>query len=129
MKPYSILLALLWLVTTATDLWGLAYAQHPLFVIKGLGTVVLFTLSLAGCIQLAWGRALVRFAPGQWRMVYQATLALGAFYVLLKNFGELLGVATMSGPTNIFQLGLDFLPYLLFAIPIIVLEHELNKEH
>ncbi|MBU1003882.1 MAG: hypothetical protein KKE73_15330 [Proteobacteria bacterium] len=127
MKPYSILLLVLWLTTSFTDLWSLAYASHHLFVIKSIATVVLFTLCLAGCIQLAWGKTLLRFAPGQWRMVYQATLAIGAFYVMLKNFGDLMGVATMSGPINIFQIGLDFLPYLLFAIPVIVLEHELNK--
>ncbi|BBD09713.1 hypothetical protein [Desulfovibrio ferrophilus] len=128
MKPYSILLAVLWLTTSFTDLWSLAYASHPLFVLKSIGTVVLFTLCLMGCLQLAWGRIFIRFAPGQWRMTYQGTLTMGAFYVLLKNFGDVLGVATMAGDTSIFQIGLDFLPYLLFAIPIIVLEHELNKE-
>lgn len=127
MKPYSILLILLWLSTTFTELWSIAYATNVLFVLKSLGAVVLFTLCMAGCLQLAWNRRLVRFTTPQWRMTYQATLALGAFAVLLKNFGEVLGVAMEPVPTGLMQIGMDFLPYLLFAIPVIILEHELSR--
>ena len=124
MKAYSVLLAVLWVVTVFTDIWGLAYARHVLFVIKGVGTPVLFTLGLAGCVELAWGRRLVRFDAVRWRMAYQATLIMGGFYVMLKNYGDLLGVPTFAGEAGLMQLGLDFLPYLLFAIPLILLEHK-----
>ena len=127
MKPYSILLVVLWAVTTFTDIWSLAYAPHILFAIKSVGTPVLFTLCMAGCVQLAWDRRLVRFSAGQWRTTYQATLAMGGFYVVLKNFGDVLGVPTFAGDAGLLQLGLDFLPYLLFAVPVILLKHELKK--
>lgn len=127
MKPYAVLLAVLWAVTTFTDIWSLAYAQHFLFVVKGLGTPVLFTLCLAGCVELAWGWRLARLAPGRWRATYRATLAMGVFYVLLKDFGDLLGVPAMAGEPNLLQIGLDFLPYLLFAVPVVILVHEKEK--
>lgn len=127
MRPYCVLLGILWLVTTFTDIWSLAYVRHLAFAVKGVGTPVLFTLCLAGCVELAWGRRLVRFDALRWRMTYQATLLMGGFYVMLKNYGELLGVPTFSGEASLLQVGLDFLPYMLFAIPVILLEHEMKK--
>lgn len=128
MKAYSVLLGVLWLVTTFTDIWSLAYVRHVAFAVKGVGTPVLFTLCLAANVELAWRRRIVKFDTLRWRMTYQATLLMGGFYVILKNYGELLGVPTFSGDAGLLQLGLDFLPYLLFAIPVILLEYERKKE-
>jgi len=127
MKLYTILLGLLWLSVTLRDLWSVAFATHPLFVLRAIGTAVLFTLCLAGCLELAWRRRLVRFSSVQWRMTYQATMAMGVFTVLLRHFGYLLGIADGQSAATLTAIGMDVLPFVLFAIPVILLEHERNS--
>lgn len=127
MKPYAILLAVLWLASVAVDFWTLTASLPLAFALKSLADIVLFTLCLLVAVELAFSRVLVTLSTPQLRLVYNATLFVGGAHVMLNNFGDLLGVPSPVGDTSILQIGLDFLPYLLFSIPAIVLEHERKK--
>ncbi|WP_461209716.1 hypothetical protein [Desulfocurvus sp. DL9XJH121] len=128
MKGYSLLLAVLWAVTVFRDIWSLAYAQHVFFAVRAVGATVLFTLCLAGALELGWGLRLARLRPSQWRLAYLGCLGLGALHVLAGVHGELLGLPAPEAGPSLLRMGLNFLPYLLFAIPVIILEHERNPK-
>jgi len=121
------LLGLLWLARVALDVLLAATLPHPFLLLICVGDVILFTLCLAGCIELGFGKRVVRLSRSQWRIVFNATLVLGGFYVMIKNYGELLNMPSLSGEGGLLQILLDFLPYLLFAVPVILLEHERKK--
>lgn len=127
MKPYAVLLGILWAVSLFWAFMLATSAPHPYLVMKSLGDIVLLSLCLAGCIELAFGKCVVKFTRSHWRMVFNGTLILGAMHVMLKNFGEAMGVPSFVGEGGILQILLDFLPYVLFAIPVIILEHERKK--
>ena len=127
MKFYAILLALLWLLRMAVSLSALLFGQHPAFMLNHALDLVLLTMAMAGAIQVGFGKIwLPRLTPNHWRMVSRATLLLGALSTLLYTQGERLDIPTPAGP-GLMNVVMIFMPYLLFAIPVIVLEHNLRK--
>lgn len=127
MKPYAVLLSILWLTNVVIAFWSLTASLPLAFALKNLGDIVLFTLCLLVCIELAFAKTIVSLSTPQLRLTYNATLFLGGAHVMMKNFGDMLGLPSPVGELNIFQIVLDFLPYVLFAIPVILLEHERKK--
>lgn len=125
MIGYFVLLCILYLVTVGTSLWALTQPLHSLFVVKDLGTIVLFSLCLRGCYGLVFKKTY--WIPEKWRIVFQGTLVLGVFTVILYGYGENLGVPSPAGAPTLIDLGLMYLPYLLFAIPVILYENTLKK--
>jgi len=128
MKLYFLLLSVLFLTRVVVSVWVLLSLPHYLVFLNHAADIVLFALCLAGCLDLAFKKRLVNFSQDKWRLTYQATLVLGAGSVLLTNYGHSLGVPSPAGSPGILTLGLIFLPYVLFAIPVIVHTHELKKE-
>ncbi|MDY7001164.1 MAG: hypothetical protein SVS15_05205 [Thermodesulfobacteriota bacterium] len=128
MKLYFIILSVLFLTRVLLSVWFLLSLPHYLVFLNHVGDIVLFTLCWAGALDLAFKKRLLNFSPDKWRLTYQATLVLGAGSVLLTKYGADLGVPSPAGSPGILTLGLIFLPYVLFAIPVIVHEHELKKE-
>ena len=127
MKFYAILLAVLWLLRTTISLWAMLTGQHPLLMLNHALDLVALTLALAGAVQMGFGKVLLpRFTAAHWRMVSRGTLLLGALSTLLYTHGDAVGVPSSAGP-GLMNVALIFLPYLLFAIPVIILEHELRK--
>ncbi len=127
MKFYAILLAVLWLTRMTVSLWALLTGQHPLLMLNHALDLIVLTLALAGAMQAGFGKILLpRFTAQHWRLVSRGTLLLGALSTMLYTHGEAVGVPSSAGP-GLMNVALVFLPYLLFAIPVIVLEFELRK--
>lgn len=98
------------------------------FFFNHLGDVILFTLCLAASFELGFGRKVLKsMDAGRWRLAGQATLALGVFQTFLYTLGESLGAPDLIPEPSLLDVGRLFLPYVLFAIPAIVLSHELAK--
>lgn len=108
--------------------WVMLSLPHYLVFLNHAADIVLFALCLTACLDLAFKKRLVNLSPDKWRLTYQATLVLGACSVLLTKYGDRLGVPSPAGSPDILTLGLIFLPYVLFAIPVIVYVYELKKE-
>lgn len=127
MKFYAVMLAVLWAMRMFISMWAMLQGQHPMLMLNHALDLVVLTLAMAGAVQLGFGKVfLPRFTTGHWRMVSRGTLLLGALSALLYTHGEAVGVPPSAG-AGLMQVALIFLPYLLFAIPVTVLEHELRK--
>lgn len=125
MKGYFVLLCVLYLATLFMSVWSLTNPLHVLVALKNALDIALFSICLAGCFGLAFKR--VYLEPTRWRLTYQATLTLGVFSVMLMGFGDRFGVPMPVGQPSLLELGLMFLPYLLFALPVILYEQALKK--
>lgn len=125
MKVYFVLLCLLYLATLAMSLWSLTNPLHVLVALKNALDVALFSICLVGCFGLAFRR--VYLEPTRWRVTYQATFTLGVFSVMLMGFGGRFGVPMPVGDPSLIELGLLYLPYLLFGIPVVLYERALRK--
>jgi hypothetical protein len=98
------------------------------FFFNHLADCVLFTLCLIASYELGFSRqALKSMNAGRWKLVGQATLALGVFQTFLYTLGERIGAPDLIPNPGILDALRLFLPYLLFAIPAIVHSHELTK--
>ncbi len=128
MKFYFILLAVLWLARMTVSVSSLLFGQHPLYMLNHALDLVALTLCLTGTLQLSFGKVLLpKFTPDHWRLLSRGTLLLGALSTLLYTHGDLVGVPATAGP-GLMGVAMVFIPYLLFSIPIIVLEHDLRKK-
>ena len=125
MKGYFFLLALLYIATMVMNIWSLTHSIPMLMALKNALDIVLFSLCLFGAYGLGFKREY--WVPARWRMTYQATLALGVFSVILMGFGERFGMPTPYTEPGIIQLVLMYLPYLLFALPVILYDNTLRK--
>ncbi len=125
MKTYFVLLAILYFGTLANSFIGLAFVAAPVMIAKIAADVALMGVCLWGCYGMAFGKRYLS-AP-KWRMIYQATLALGVATVLLYANGEVVGLPPMQG-IGLLHAGMIFLPYVLSAIPIILYEKELKEQ-
>lgn len=93
-----------------------------------LADVALFTLCLVASYEHGFSRQVLRrMDPRRWRMVGQATLALGVFQAFLFTRGEVLGAPVYLPDPGVLDLARLFLPYVLFAIPAIVHSSERAK--
>ncbi|NCC26037.1 MAG: hypothetical protein EOM25_12720 [Deltaproteobacteria bacterium] len=118
MKGYVVLLAVLYAAMAFVSGVRLLHPLHFWTVARDLATMVAFSLCLVGAFGLAWGRTW--WTPRHWVMAGQATLILGGLAVILFGYGELFGVPTPQGRPGLLHMGMVFLPYLLFAIPVIL---------
>ena len=127
MKLYFILMCVLYLATMLPSGVLLMHADqiHWLRILKSVGDLVLFALCLRGAFGLAWNRVYAR--QGVWNNVGAATLVLGGFSVMLFGYGEIFGVPTPAGKPSLISLGLVFLPYVLFAAPVVIYEYKMKK--
>lgn len=124
MKGYFFLLCVLCLSKVLVSLWGLVTASHLLVGVVFLGDVVLLPLCTLGCYALAFKK--VVWSAGTWGAIRLLTLALGVFAVVVFGYGEQFGVPSI-GQRGMLTIALVFLPYLLFAIPVILYENALKK--
>lgn len=125
MKTYFVLLAILYVGNLANSFVGLAFVAAPVMIAKIAADVALMSISLWGCYGMAFGKRYLSAA--KWRIVYQATLALGVATVLLYANGEVVGLPPLEG-IGLLHAGMIFLPYVLFAVPIILYEKELKEK-
>lgn len=116
MKPYFFLLVIMYAATLVKAGLALAFFPSAEGALKLLADMVLLALCVYGCFALAYGRKI--FTPQAWRLVHQATIALGLFTVFLINR------AAPDG--GVLRLVLTFITYLVFAIPAILYERELK---
>lgn len=126
MKGYFILLCILYLASVVISIWSLTNPLHILVALKNALDIAMFTLCIMGAYGLAFKRKL--WDPVRWRMIFQGTLILGVFSVVLIGYGERFGVPSPAGAPSLLQLGLVFLPYLLFAIPVVLYERALKND-
>jgi hypothetical protein len=131
MKVYVILLGILYALRMLVSVWALSHVPHYLFMLQHLADIVLFSLCMAGSVAHAYGKHVIRLERGTWKLVSRLTLVLGAFTVLLYVKGDVIfGIPAPAAGGGIFQVAMIFLPYVLFAIPVIVYEHQMGQtEH
>lgn len=125
MKLYAILLAVLYLSRLAVSGFSLLHTDESLRAAVNLAEIVLFAVCLAAAVGLGWRKRWR--TPGFWAGTASATLMLGAASVLVYGFGDLFGLPTTGRP-NLLQLGLMYLPYVLFAVPAVLYDRELRGE-
>lgn len=126
MKGYFFLLSVLYLAFLALAVWGLTTFLHMYITLKLLADIVLPGLCVWACYGLAFKK--VYMGPIAWRMVYNLTFILGVFAVLLRGWPDKLGVPSPVGAPHVLDLALTFLPYILFAIPAVLYDHELKQK-
>lgn len=130
MKVYFILLTLLHIarVLLVSIPAMVARPVPDWFFANHLADCVLFTYCLIASYELGFSRQVLKSmnAP-RWRLVGQATLALGVFQTFLYTLGERIGAPDLIPNPGILDVLRLFLPYLLFAVPAIVHSHELSK--
>ncbi len=124
MKPYFVLLIVLYLSTLANAAIGIAVFPSALALVKNLGDIVVFGLCLRTAYDHAFGRTWLNAA--RCRLLYRGVFALGVYAVILAATG------TRYGPPGMFGKGLlhvimVFVPYLLFAIPVVLQEKRLKE--
>lgn len=127
MKFYVILLAILYLLQmylsfTSIFLFGVNY----LYILGHIGNIVLYTLCLSAAVEFAYKKRVIKLSRTNIWWVGRLTLLLGAYTTLLYTRGDIFGMP--SPPSNFLHAALIFLPYVLFAIPVIVYEYELRKK-
>lgn len=126
MKLYVVLLGFLYVLQMVLSGWSLLAGVNYLYALGHLGNFVLFSLCLAGAIAQAYGKTLVKLPRTGWWWVGRLTLVLGAYTTVLYTRGDVFGLP--SPPSGFMHAALIFLPYVLFAVPVIVYEHELGKQ-
>jgi hypothetical protein len=93
-----------------------------------LGDCILFTLCLIASYEHGFSRQVLKsMDPRRWRLVGQATLALGVFQTFFLIRGEALGAPDYIPNPGVLDVVRLFLPYVLFAIPAVVHSTELSK--
>ncbi|TVQ99113.1 MAG: hypothetical protein EA399_08580 [Desulfovibrionales bacterium] len=120
MKVYFVLLAILFLSTTATRLLQLTITTDPALSVKILADIVLFALCLLACHGLAFGRRY--FSLSFWAWPGRLTLILGGIHVLLT----LTTLDESASPFWPIDLGMAAIIYGLFATPAILYANELK---
>jgi hypothetical protein len=124
-KLYAILLSVLYLSRLAENGLILLHAPYALQAAIKLAEIVIFALCLAAAVGLGWGKRWR--TPGFWGASGTASLMLGAASVMVFGFGGLFGLPQPERQ-NILQLGLMYLPYVLFAVPAVLYDRELRGE-
>jgi hypothetical protein len=119
-KGYFYLLAVLFGATALVRALSLAVAFDAVRLMRDMAELGLFGLCLAACHGLSFGR---RYSTSQaWRLIGHLTLVVGGLTVFFRYRGAGDGMP----PTDLYSLGLAFLPYVLFAIPTILYAHSLQ---
>ncbi len=122
MKGYAILLGVLFVSSLATRLMTVSVSHEPLARALAGADIVAFGLCLVAAVEMAFHRRWLtsRFGAQGWRLVSRGALVLGAFAVASSAMSR-----PMSAP-GLLQLGLMLVPYVVFAIPVILFENELK---
>ena len=130
MKIYFALLSLLFASSAATRIAQLMRPggpfADPYHIIKYAADIVLFAAALYGAYLHGWGKR--EGSIVLWGWIKNLLLALGAFSVIAAGFPEALGVPGTPQRPGLLRLFLLFLPYILFAVPVVLLEKEMRDE-
>lgn len=80
------------------------------------------------CLRVAYDHAFGRawLDAAKTRLVYQAAFALGIYAVILAATDTPYGPPGLFGP-GLVHAGMVFIPYLLFAIPVVLQEKRLKE--
>ena len=123
MKPYFILLAVLFTSNTLLRVWQLWLGVPPEVAVSYLADVACFALCLWAAFALAFDRQ--PLTRPQARLIYYATMVAGIVSVLLRVWGPQLGVPAVGG-VGLVDVGLWALSYVLFAIPAVLYDNWLK---
>lgn len=123
MKVYAILLCVLYLSRLVVSGFSLLHTPYPLRAAVNLAEILVFGACLAAAVGLGWKKRWR--TPGFWGAVATASLILGGAAALVFGFGDLFGLPQPGRP-NLLQIGLLYLPYVLFAVPAVLYERELR---
>lgn len=125
MKPYFILLAVLYVGRLLVDGLVLMTASHIVPLVRAITEVVCFGVCLWGCYGLAFQKQYLD--QTKWKIIYQFTLLLGVATVVLAVYGKEFGIPGSPGGVSLFQGGMILLPFLLFAVPVIIYSKEMEE--
>jgi len=126
MKLYVVLLGFLYVLQMALSVWSLTAKVNVFYALGHVGNIAAFSLCLLGAVAFAYGWSPVRISRRAWWWVGRLTLVLGAYTTVLYTRGDVFGLP--SPPSGFMHAALILLPYVLFAVPVIVYEHELGKQ-
>ena len=128
MKGYFYMLAVLFVAHVAMSVFLVIFVPHPMYLLKTVVDVVLFALALLGCYGLTHHKAI--WTSFTWRVIFQAILVIGAFFVLANVAGGKMGIDFPTPPVTRMPILYPFmlgLVYVLFAWPVILYEYALRK--
>ncbi len=126
MKGYVILLGVLYLATIARSVMALMGPPIGLVPYKAVIDIALFGLCLWGGYCFISGKTCLD--ADKWKLVSRVTLAVGGMLTIGLVWGTSLGLATPYPSPSLLQAAMLLLPYVLFAIPMILYANELGKE-
>lgn len=117
MKPYFFLLAVLFVSNLFLRAWQVVVGIPLPLAVSYVADLVCFGL----CLWTAWALAYLRkpLTRPQARLIYYATMAAGIVSVLLRLYGDRVGVPAVGG-RNLIDVGLWALSYVLFAVPAVL---------
>ena len=126
MKGYVILLGVLYLATITRSAMALMGPPIGLVPYKAVIDIVLFGLCLWGGYCFVSGKTCLD--ADKWKLVSRITLGAGGMLTIGLVWGTSLGLDTPYPSPSILTALMLLLPYVLFAIPVIVFANELEKE-
>ncbi len=99
---------------------------HPLPLLRAAAEIIVLGLCLWGCYGLAFKKRYLE--PVKWKIIYQFTLILGVATVVLTGYGQSFGMPGTPEGISLFHLFMILLPFLLFAVPVIIYAKELEEQ-
>ena len=127
MKVYFYMATILYLGMIFRDGRELAVIPKPVLweYAKVAGDVLILGACVLACYGLAFKKKYLDVA--KWRMMYPLTILLGLFTGALLAMPEKFGILYRE-PSGLLDIAMRFLPYILFAVPVILYQHELTRK-
>jgi len=124
MKLYFFGLLILYVFSVLNRAMSLAMGTPPLIMVSYVSDIILFSLCLRVCYGMAFNKRY--FTPDSVKLIYYGVMGMGIISLLLLTKGELLGLPDLE--IHILNLLLWLLPYLLFALPCMLLGRVLKED-
>jgi hypothetical protein len=125
MKAYFILLAILFAGRLFANGVVFLTVTHPVPLLRAVVELVCFGLCLWGCYGMAFRKRYLDQA--RWKIIYNLTLIVGVVTVVLAVYGSEFGIPGSTGDISLFHGGMILLPFLLFAVPVIIYSKDLEE--
>ena len=124
MKLYFFGLLILYVFSVLNRAMSLALGTPPQIMVSYVADILLFSLCLRVCYGMAFNKRY--FTPQSVKLIYYGVMGMVVVSLFLLTKGELLGLPDLE--IHVLNLLLWLLPYLLFALPCILLGRVLKDD-